>query len=693
MHALDRLKFSSKINLGTTGIVLFLSLVMGAPVARVASQALVDEVKMRGRVLAESLSVRSADPVLAQDFLRLKNLVDDLRGVSGDIEYAFILDKAGGVLAHSYPKGFPVDLITANAPGPGGGLSVRLLDSGDERIYDFAVPVRVAGESFGTARVGLSWTRARAPVERLGGIILGLAGGGLFVSVVLSTIFARQVTRRLNILRTHAAEMVTGNLDMQAGGELARNCWDIMDCDRKECPAYGDKRRRCWYVAGTLCLECDGGPFPQKLESCRECPVYLANAGDEIQDLTETFDAMAMTLKTHIAELREAEKVLTRQQQIMRTILDVTPDLVSLLDEHLVYQACNRAFAASVSREVDEVAGKTDADLFPAELAAARTEANRRVLLTGERFQTETRREAGHGERWFHTVQVPVFDRDDRIVGVLRTARDVTQIKDYQDQLIQAQKMESLGKLAGGVAHEINTPLGIILGYAQLLQEDVPEGQLREDLGIIERQAKVCRKIVADLLGFSRQSRSARRDMCLNNSVMETVTLVRHSFELDKVRIVTDLDERMPVLYGDPDKLRQVWMNLLTNARDAMPTGGLVFVRTRLDTGAQKVTVWVADTGSGIEPADLGRIFDPFFSTKPVGKGTGLGLAVSFGIVKEHGGDISAQSPVPADFGLPRGEAAGEHGAGSVFAVHLPLDHGERDDEDTPPPGDGAKEE
>jgi len=671
VHGLSRLKFSTKINLGTTAIVLFLSLVMGAPVARVASKALLDEVKMRGRVLAESLSVRAADPLLAQDFLRLKNLVDDLRGLGGDMEYAFVLDQRGNVLAHSYPKGFPVDLVGANAPGPDGAFSVHLLDTGDERIYDFAVPVRVAGESFGVVRVGLSWSRARAPVERLGGIILGLAGGGLLLAVVLSTVFARQVTRRLNVLRAHASEMVKGNLDMRAGPELARNCWDIMDCSRKECPAYGDAARRCWYVAGTLCLECDPAAYPKKLESCRNCPVYLTNAGDEIQDLTETFDVMALTLKTHIAELREAEKVLTRQQQIMRTILDVTPDLVSLLDEHMVYQACNRAFAASVGREVDQVVGKTDFDLFPEEMARARSEANRRVLETGERFQTETHREAGHGERWFHTVQVPVFDRDGRIVGVLRTARDVTQIKDYQEQLIQAQKMESLGKLAGGVAHEINTPLGIILGYAQLLQEDAPEGQLREDLSIIEKQAKVCRKIVADLLGFSRQSRSAKRDMCLNNSVMETVTLVRHSFELDKVRIVTDLDERMPVLHGDPDKLRQVWMNLLTNARDAMPGGGRIFIRTRLDTAAQKVTVWVADTGAGIGAEDLRRIFDPFFSTKPVGKGTGLGLSVSFGIVREHGGEIRAQSPVPPELGIP----AGEGGPGAVFSVDLPLDH------------------
>jgi two-component system, NtrC family, sensor kinase len=146
--------------------------------------------------------------------------------------------------------------------------------------------------------------------------------------------------------------------------------------------------------------------------------------------------------------------------------------------------------------------------------------------------------------------------------------------------------MESIGKLAGGVAHEINTPLGIILGYAQLLKEDAPpDSQLAEDLAIIEKQTKVCRKIVADLLGFSRQGQTDKREMCFNNSVMESVSLVRHSFELDRVHIVTRLDDSFPIIYGDPEKLKQVWINLLNNAKDAMPeSGGVIVVVTKLMT-------------------------------------------------------------------------------------------------------------
>jgi signal transduction histidine kinase len=163
--------------------------------------------------------------------------------------------------------------------------------------------------------------------------------------------------------------------------------------------------------------------------------------------------------------------------------------------------------------------------------------------------------------------------------------------------------------------------------------------------------------------------------MCFNNSVLEVVSLVQHAFSLDKVAIVTDMDDRMPIIYGDPDKLKQVWINLLNNARDAVGQGGTVLVQTKLDTPAQKVTLWIADNGPGIPAEDLTRIFDPFFTTKPVGEGTGLGLSVSFGIVEDHGGSIVAVSPVPQHFRELLQEGDDPRGPGTVFQVELPLDH------------------
>lgn len=280
----------------------------------------------------------------------------------------------------------------------------------------------------------------------------------------------------------------------------------------------------------------------------------------------------------------------------------------------------------------------------------------------------------------------PTGDEIDALERAFATMAD--ELDTRMGELIQAQKLESLGKLAGGVAHEINTPLGVILGITQLLLDDVPaDSSLAEDLRTIERHTKACRKIVADLLEFSRAPASEKVEMCFNNSVMEAVTLVRHTFSLDQVTIATDLDDSFPIIYGDPEELKQVWVNLLTNARDALPEGGgLIVVRTTLLRDAGCVRLQVADTGIGIDPTSIGKIFDPFFTTKPVGQGTGLGLSVSYSIIEKHKGQIQAHSPVPDDFPWPMPVDPARRGPGTLVTVTIPLDHASLEDSHGPHP-------
>jgi PAS domain S-box-containing protein len=666
---LSHLSFRTKINCGIVLIVGLIAIPLAYITWRAAAEALLTETRKRGMVLSENLAMRVSDSMLSMDLLRLKNMVDELKKVD-DIVYAFILDRQGNVLVHSFKGGFPVELKEANAPR-NGAPHIQLLDSGKEFVEDFAAPVVIVGTFFGTARIGLSRTKAQAAADRLAFMIVLFSAAAMVVALAPSTLFARRVTGRINRLKAHAEEVVKGNLDQRVGPRADRACSTILSCDKTLCPAHGDKDRRCWLTASPS--QRDEGP-----ESCWGCPVYREQKGDEIQDLAETFDVMAVSLKTHLDELRRTERVLSRQERLLRTILDATPDLVCLLDEHLAYLAVNRAFASFLGHNPTDIVGKTDREMLPADEGPAMHEENALVLETSRPSDREVFIRRNGAPVWLHVVRVPITDREGRAIGLLRTARDVTQLKQFQEQLIQSQKMESIGKLAGGVAHEINTPLGVILGYSQLLQEDVPAGsQIHTDLQTIEKQAKVCRKIVADLLGFSRQAESAKIEMCFNNSLMEAVTLVRHAFSLDKTAIATDLDERMPIIYGDPEKLKQVWINLLANARDAMgDRGGMLLVRSRLFATDQKVTAWLADTGPGIPAENQSRIFDPFFTTKPVGQGTGLGLSVSFGIIKDHGGSITVQSPVPEGFfdTLDPGEKAGP---GTVFIVDLPLDHEE----------------
>jgi two-component system, NtrC family, sensor kinase len=486
-----------------------------------------------------------------------------------------------------------------------------------ERIYDFASPVMVGSSRLGTVRVALSHTAIKASINRLMWVNMGMTAGATLLALIGSTFFAGTVTRRINALRHSAEEVVKGNLDIQVSPPLDRNCWEIMDCQEPRCPAYGDLIRRCWYIAGTFCPECSKEGFPEKVNNCRFCPVYRRNAGDEIQSLAESFEFMALTLKNHIKELRLSEQNLAMQKQLLKTILDATPDLVTLQDKNLVYLAVNRAFCRYSGREEQEIIGYTDSELFGEEQADLNFHEDQQILLTGEPFSKEIMTKGSEGKKWYHVVKLPVVEQD-RIIGLLSTARDITVVKQYQEKMIHSQKIEDLGRLAGGVAHEINTPLSIILGYAQLLLKDIPaQDPVREDIGIIEKQAQVCRKIVADLLSFSRSSNKIKTQMDINVSIQEVIDLVEHIFRQNRIIIMRELDSQIPPISGDKERLKQVWMNLFNNAKDAIGKDGCIFIRSKLCAHRRRLVVFVADTGSGIDEEDLSRIFEPFLPQNP----------------------------------------------------------------------------
>ncbi len=239
--------------------------------------------------------------------------------------------------------------------------------------------------------------------------------------------------------------------------------------------------------------------------------------------------------------------------------------------------------------------------------------------------------------------------------------KDISQRKAMEQQILQADKLASIGQLAAGIAHEINNPLGIILGYTQLLIRSESEGsQNLEDLRIIEKHSRACKTIVENLLSFSRRAQTKMSACRINDVIEEVVRVVGHHFELERIAIEKQFDPLIPPIAIDEAKMRQVFMNLILNARQAMKSG-TVRIETRRDESGRKAIVRVIDEGTGIEAKHMRRIFDPFFTTKPTGEGTGLGLSVSYGIVKDHGGELLVESEV---------------GKGSVFTVILPVQKG-----------------
>jgi signal transduction histidine kinase len=282
------------------------------------------------------------------------------------------------------------------------------------------------------------------------------------------------------------------------------------------------------------------------------------------------------------------------------------------------------------------------------------------VLQTGVPLVKENQQ----GARWLHVVKVPVSEGRKSVWGLVCSGRDITQLKQVQEQLTHAQKMESVGRLAAGVAHEINTPLGVILGYAQLLLEDVePQGQVHDDVATIVRQTKICSKIVADLLKFSRPGKRVIQRFDVNLALREVVEMVEHTFGLSHVKIVQQFSRQPLSMWGDEEKIKQVFVNLLNNAFDAIGEDGSIHVRTAPGRTPDKIEISIADTGCGIAPKEVSKIFEPFYTTKGPDRGTGLGLSVTFGIIQEHKGSIKVFSPP-----VSMGSAV----QGAQFVVKLP---------------------
>ena len=251
----------------------------------------------------------------------------------------------------------------------------------------------------------------------------------------------------------------------------------------------------------------------------------------------------------------------------------------------------------------------------------------------------------------------PLVSKDQQQIGRLIIFDDITDRDELERRLVQADKLSSIGLLAAGVAHEVNTPLAVISTYAQMLAKQISDDEQKSKLlDKIAKQTFRASEIVNSLLSFSRTSPTEFVEVDVSKVIQETLNLVEHQLKKSVIEVKVDLPSALPPVKGNAGKLQQVFLNLFLNARDAMDAGGTLSVRAWSDNGFARIDV--ADSGQGIAPEHLERIYDPFFTTKAAMKGTGLGLSVTYGIVREHGGSIEVES---------------RPGAGSRFRVELPL--------------------
>ncbi len=367
-----------------------------------------------------------------------------------------------------------------------------------------------------------------------------------------------------------------------------------------------------------------------------------------------------------ITERREMERRLHQQQEFARRLVDSFPDLILVLDAAARYTFVSPRCKEILGYDVEdaqhmEFGGRTHPEDLPAAVSLYKD------IIAGKQtfasLEIRVRHKLGEWRRIRFNFS-PLSDEKGSIEGVVLSGRDVTDLKRLEEQLIQAEKLAAMGQMLAGVAHELNNPLTAILGVTELLRErEGADDSTRRQLELTHRQARRAARIVQNLLEFSRPASPQKKALDLNNLLERTLQLHEHSLRRNSIEVDFHPQADLPGVTGDANQLIQVFLNLVTNAeqaiREVRDTGRL---QIRTGCNGNQLTITVQDDGVGIRPEALPRIFDPFYTTKRPGGGTGLGLSICMSIIREHGGNIEAEI-------LP--------GGGSAFTIYLPAASGQ----------------
>lgn len=357
-------------------------------------------------------------------------------------------------------------------------------------------------------------------------------------------------------------------------------------------------------------------------------------------------------------------RALKRSEEKYRLLVESAEDFIFTLDDAVCLKSVNSYTAHFFGSDADDLVDRSLADLLTDDVARRNVKAVKQVFATRRSVREEIEIRSVNPQVWLNANYMPLKNEAGEIAMVLCIARDITESKTLQRRLVTTEKLAALGTLAAGVAHEINNPLGVILGFCDLLvRKQPPESQAYQDLKIIERQGLHCKEIVDNLLSFARDRKVSEASTDLNQCLEEIIKVARHSIERQGVDVKVRIARNLPRVCGDCRQLQQVVLNLMNNAVGAMPDGGVLTVEAFSEKPSRHAVVKVSDIGSGIPEADMDRIYEPFFTTKPEGQGTGLGLFVSYGIISSLGGSIHCQSRVAGKTGEK---------SGTTFVVELP---------------------
>lgn len=595
----------------TGATVLVLSLMMAAMIGVVERRqrdTIIEEVRKRGVVLAKDLAAASVDPLLLYNYTALEQNVERF-GLEADVVYAVVLDMEGKIAARSREPGRvgstlsgPVDLRAAAA----NDLLVQETVSDGHAVYDIAVPIFVQGapQKWGTVRIGLSKQRMEAEIVRTRWGLAGVAAVTLMLGWVAAALVAKRVTRPVRRLSEAATAISRGDLD-------------------------------------------------QRIEP---------EAQDEIGQLALAFNHMASQLLRQRNELESAHAELRRRFEELSDLKGYTDNILNSITSGIItldldgrVVTLNPAAEHLTGLSATEAAGKYCAEVFAHAPEVVEILIETLANRAGVAMASPKLCRPDGGEIPVEITTAPLTGAEGKELGVVGIFRDLTAVRQLEDQLRRADRLASLGTLAAGLAHEIKNPLTAFRTFTQILPQKFGDPRFLETFQrVIPRELERINAIVEGLLDLARPIKLTFEKVYVSDLVNRALELYADRIETKGITVVREFAPDLPPLKADPEHLYRVLVNLTANALDAMGSGGRLTARTGWATPSDLLTsnrrspearwtkVEIEDTGIGISPSAAAKIFTPFFTTKE--RGTGLGLATAYKIVEDHGGQLTFKS-------------------------------------------------
>lgn len=653
------LSLKIKIFASTLAVVLLISVAIAMLARWILISSLTRELEQRGIAVAQSIAERGSGFILDHDKADLVSLVFDAAQLGERkilISYIFIEDTDGAILAHTFIHPFPYALLTENPLPEGVDHSVKLITVDNEEAYDIAVPVKEGIYTLGTVHVGLNKRHIDNLVGKLRFMFLGFISAIVVIIFLITLRISNYITQPISRLTKISDEISRGNLDFSMELGAITEGWEP-----RRCPAYANTDLPCWHFDQTR-ME-DQVPSPENVRTCKECLFYKKRRGDEVDQLADSFNNMIWSIKLYRRRLNDSEEKY-------RSLFDSNPDPVFVMDgkTHVILDANPRAEEVYLYGK-DELIGMSVGELESEEGADGVSRFNMSERA-GECFlYAKVRHLKKNGAPFFvnlHACRTYYRDKE----AVIFSATDITDMVEKDAQLIQASKMTTLGEMSAGIAHELNQPLNAIkMGsdYLNMMSQKgdkAPMEHLAKVVAEISEQVDRAAAIINHLREFGRKSELIIEQVDINEPIRGVFTIIGQQLALQNIDVVLDLSEDLPLIRAHANRLEQIFFNLVTNARDAIngewpgktpDNPREIFIKSAMEYG--RVAVTVSDTGCGIAPHDLQKVFEPFFTTKKTGQGMGLGLSISYGIVKDYGGEI---------------EVGSEPGEGTTFKLTFP---------------------